>query len=489
MILEAIYEGYFEDTSHGFRPYRSYHTALGEIKRKFTGVKWFIEGDIKGFFDNIDHNVMIDILSERIADERFLRLMRKFLNAGYIEHWRYHTTYSGTPQGGIISPILANVYLDNFDKYMDGVTQAFDKGKRRRTSHDYNSVLAQRTRLRRHLAKAENDEAKKEIMAEIKAVEVKLHQIPFGDNMDETFRRIKYVRYADDFLVGVIGSKADCVQLKAQITQYMNDVLKLELSKEKTLITHSEEKAKFLGYEIYVQRSNAMTKNSNGVPVRNFSGNVRLHVPSDIVRKKLIELGAMSIRQTKSKEVWWAESRTSLVHLEEHEIVARYNLEIRGFYNYYSIANNIAAMGGTFGDIMKCSCYKTLAHKHNSTIRKEKKRYREGQDFVVRYTDPKGNEKCRVLYNEGFKKKAVSDFAELDVLPQQFIMPKLSLVERLKNGICELCGQRGHLTMHHIRALRELTGSNEWERRMLKSKRKTLAVCPTCMSKIMSDAK
>ena len=113
MILEAIYEGSFDNNSHGFRPKRSCHTALQQIQKSFNGTRWFIEGDIKGFFDNINHNTLIDILRKRIDDERFLRLIRKFLNAGFIENWVFNKTYSGTPQGGIISPILANIYLDN----------------------------------------------------------------------------------------------------------------------------------------------------------------------------------------------------------------------------------------------------------------------------------------------------------------------------------------------------------------------------------------
>ena len=101
MILEAIYEGQFEDSSHGFRPKRSCHTAIRQISKSFCGTKWYIEGDIKGFFDNINHDVLINILKERIEDERFIRLIRKFLNAGYIEEWTFHKTYSGTPQGGL----------------------------------------------------------------------------------------------------------------------------------------------------------------------------------------------------------------------------------------------------------------------------------------------------------------------------------------------------------------------------------------------------
>lgn len=131
MILEAIYEGHFESTSHGFRPYKSCHTALTHIQHQFTGTRWFIEGDIKGFFDNINHNILIDTLRERISDERFLRLVRKFLNAGYVDNWKYNRTYSGTPQGGIISPILANIYLDKFDKYINEYIERFNKGEKK----------------------------------------------------------------------------------------------------------------------------------------------------------------------------------------------------------------------------------------------------------------------------------------------------------------------------------------------------------------------
>jgi len=113
MILEAIYEPTFSPKSHGFRPHRSCHTALEEVKETFRGVRWFIEGDIKGCFDNIDHHVLIGILRKKITDERFIRLIWKFLKAGYLEDFKYHKTYSGTPQGGIVSPLLANISYKN----------------------------------------------------------------------------------------------------------------------------------------------------------------------------------------------------------------------------------------------------------------------------------------------------------------------------------------------------------------------------------------
>ena len=486
MILEAIYEGYFEYTSHGFRPFKSCHTALSSIQKRFVGAKWFIEGDIKGFFDNIDHCVLIGILEERINDVRFIRLIRKFLKAGYMEHWQFNHTYSGTPQGGSISPILANIYLDKFDKFMDEYAKKFDKGNKRRVNPAYNRICNKRNSLKRKL-NAETDVKKREILiSQIRNMRTEMQQIPYGNDMDEQYRRLKYVRYADDFLIGVIGSKSDCEVIKADLTKYMQEQLKLELSEEKTLITNAQDKAKFLGYEIYVQRSESKVKNSLGRTNRMFNGNVRLHVSTEIARNKLLAMNAMVIKQVNGKEIWWAESRGFLTSLKEEDIIAQYNLEIRGFYNYYSIANNISAVGDTFGGIMKRSCIKTLAHKHNSTMRKEWKRYREGQDFVVRYMDNKGQEKCRVLYNEGFRRKQVNDYAECDHMPNTCFLPQASLVERLKNGVCELCGNKAPLMMHHVRTLSKLKADTEWNKLMLKKGRKTLAVCEKCNALIQS---
>ena len=486
MILEAIYEGYFEYTSHGFRPFKSCHTALSSIQKRFVGAKWFIEGDIKGFFDNIDHSVLISILEERINDVRFIRLIRKFLKAGYVEHWQFNHTYSGTPQGGIISPILANIYLDKFDKFMNEYAKRFDKGNKRRVNPAYNRICNKRNSLKRKL-NAETDVEKREILiSQIRNMRTEMQQLPYGNDMDEQYRRLKYVRYADDFLIGVIGSKADCEAIKADLKKYMQEQLKLELSEEKTLITNAQDKAKFLGYEIYVQRSESKVKNSLGRTNRMFNGNVRLHVPTEIAREKLLAMNAMAIKQVNGKEIWWAESRGFLTSMKEEDIIARYNLEIRGFYNYYSIANNISTVGDTFGGIMKRSCIKTLAHKHNSTMSKEWKRYREGQDFVVRYMDNKGQEKCRVLYNEGFRRKTVNDFAECDHMPNTCFLPQASLVERLNNGVCELCGNKAPLIMHHVRTLCKLKADTEWNRLMLKKGRKTLAVCEKCNTLIQS---
>lgn len=198
MILEAIYEGSFENCSHGFRPDRSCHTALDQIQTRFTGVKWFIEGDIKGFFDNIHHDILIDILKERISDERFIRLIRKFLNAGYIEDWVYHKTYSGTPQGGIISPILANIYLNKLDKYMQEYILKFNKGKDRKRNPKYRKLEVKRKNLVDKLKKADTKVDKDSILKEIRQVEMERRDVPYSLPMDDSYKRMQYVRYADD---------------------------------------------------------------------------------------------------------------------------------------------------------------------------------------------------------------------------------------------------------------------------------------------------
>ena len=233
MILEAIYEGCFEDSSHGFRPQKSCHTALKSVQNKCNGTKWFIEGDIKGFFDNINHEVLINILKERIADDRFIRLIRKFLNAGYVEDWVFHKSYNGTPQGGIISPILANIYLDKFDKYMKEYIKKFDKGKRRKENPIAKQFGHRKAKLVSKLKNVKDATERKQLNEQIREIVKERLKYPAGDEMDSSIKRLKYVRYADDFLISVIGNKEDCKQIKEDIKNYMYDVLKLELSEEK----------------------------------------------------------------------------------------------------------------------------------------------------------------------------------------------------------------------------------------------------------------
>lgn len=489
LLLEAIYEGHFEGTSHGFRPHRSCHTALGMIQKSFAGAKWFIEGDIKGFFDNIDHNVLISILRERISDERFLRLIRKFLNAGYVEDWKYNKTYSGTPQGGIISPILANIYLDKFDKYIKEYAAKFRKGDRRSINPEYWRLNNKKNWLKKKLQKTSDEQIRKSYLYEIAQLSKQMLSTPHKDAMDADFRRMQYVRYADDFLISVIGSKSECETIKADITQFMREQLKLELSDEKTLITHAQDKAKFLGYEIFIRKSDAVKRNKDGVLKRDFNGAVVLTLNSAVIQKKLTEYNALEVRNIDGKDIWWSKPRRYMTPMKPEDILAQYNAEIRGLYNYYSLAANVSKECASFAFIMKMSMFKTLGWKLNTSARKVRQKYQKDKDFVIPYNDAKGKQKYRVFYNEGFKKRNAQFDVDYDKLPQTMYVPYPSLVERLKDGRCELCGKEGKVVMHHVRTLTKLKGNNEWEKLMLKRHRKTLVVCEDCNSMIQNYGK
>jgi group II intron reverse transcriptase/maturase len=265
-ILEAYYEPQFSENSHGFRPQHGCHTALADIQRAWHGTKWFIEGDIKGCFDNIDHEVLLSLLREKIRDNRFLILVSNLLKAGYLEDWRYNKTHSGTPQGGVISPILANIHLDRLDKYVEGtLIPEFTRGKVRKANPVY-------TRLFYRIRKLEKEgmtDAARELRKELRSY-------PTGDQHDPNYRRLRYVRYADDFLLGFIGPKDEAEAIKVRLKTFLSDHLKLELSEEKTLITHASEMARFLGYEVTIRRSAERPQ---------LNGTLELRLPSKVLDK------------------------------------------------------------------------------------------------------------------------------------------------------------------------------------------------------------
>ena len=479
MILEAIYEGHFETTSHGFRPKRSCHTALLHIQKTFNGAKWFIEGDIKGFFDNIDHDVLVGILRERISDDRFIRLIRKFLKAGYVEDWTFHNTYSGTPQGGIVSPILANIYLDKLDKYVKEYIQHFDKGTKRRPGKESNNLANERKRTVRKLKKVKDGTEKAALVARLKAIEQERAAFPNGDEMDESYRRLKYIRYADDFILGVIGSKEEAQRIKEDIKSFLSASLALELSEEKTLITHTGKSAKFLGYEITVTRDNHQRRDVRGCLRRTYGKRVRLNVSMATLRDKLLEYGAMEIKLRNGKEVWKPKCRSGLIFNDDLEILDRYNRETVGFCNYYLIANNCVVLHN-FRYIMEYSMYKTFAGKYRSTIRKINKKYRYNKLFTVKY-EQKGAIKSRTFYKTSFKRRTTAFNGSCDIEPYSIAdVSRTNLTDRLKAEKCELCGATGKLIMHHVRNLKDLKGKESWERLMSARKRKTIALCPSC---------
>ena len=487
MILEAIYEPTFSNCSHGFRPKRSCHTALSQIQGTFTGVRWMVEGDIKACFDSFDHHVLIHILRRRIKDEKFLSLMWKFLKAGYMEQWKYHSTYSGTPQGSGMSPILANIYLSELDAFMEEYKSRFDTEPFRRPpsrEYEHASYL-----YRKAKAKLDAGNATKEDIRAFKEAQKRKLSTPFADVFDSRFKRIQYNRYADDFLVGVIGSKQDALKIKEDLRRFLAEKLKLTLSEEKTKVTHSSEAVRYLGYDIRVTRSKAVKRDKNGVLNRAWCGKVFLYVPHEKWENKLHELKVMQVKwdENRGRDFWRPMHRNELLNSTDVEIVSQYNSEIRGLYNFYRIAENVGVLS-KFYYMMRYSMLKTFAGKYRTTVTKIKKKYMRDGVFQVPYDTRSGPKICE-FYHDGFRKQEEGYDNLQDLLPRYLHYDKRNtLANRLRAGICELCGSKtDDIRIHHVRALKKLTGATEAERLMLHMRRKSLALCPYCYQSTLAQ--
>ena len=434
MYLEAIYEPIFSDRSHGFRPGRSCHTALTQITKGFNGIKWFIEGDIKGCFDNIDHDVLLSILTRKIKDSRFINLIRKFLKAGYMEEWKYHTTYSGTPQGGILSPILANIYLNELDIKIDEIKKAFDKPAKRGKTHEYSAKQWQIEKAEKAIKDCTNANEKALLILELKKLKKELCSIPAKDQSD---KKIVYVRYADDFLIGVNGTKEECQQIKSLLKEFLTEHLKLELSDEKTKITHSSDCARFLGYDVRVRRNNQLKKRSDGVIQRTLNLSVELLVPlKDKIERFMLDSKIVVVdRDGKFKPM----HRNALVNNTDLEIVDNYNAQTRGICNYYSMTSNFGRLD-YFVYLMEYSCLKTLARKHQRSIGQMIDKYRYGKTWAIPYETKSGKKYMPIVRFTDMRAKRKSRYLQ-DI--DKIVNPHYGFNEldkRISAKKCELCG-------------------------------------------------
>lgn len=485
MILEAIYEPTFCEYSHGFRPNRSCHTALSEITTLFTGAKWIIEGDIQACFDSFDHHIAIELLRKRIEDETFLSLMWKFLRAGYMEQWTFHSTYSGSPQGSGVSPILANIYLNELDVYIQNLKEDYDKGspRCRKVHEDHDKV---RWAFRKAKSRLECAHTEENLKAFKEAQKVML-TTPHLDEMDEGYKRLQYNRYADDFLIAVSGSKESAQKIKEQVRSFLQDNLHLTMSDEKTHITHSSEKVRYLGYDIRVSRSQDTKRTKKGLQ-RVWYGKVQLYVPKEKWIAKLYEYGAFKIKKDeKGKEIWKPLHRGALMPLDDVSIISKYNSELRGLYNYYRLAINVCNLG-KFHSIMRGSCLKTLAAKYNSSVMKMYTKYHsENGDFGANYNTKSGMKRCE-FYNDGYKRNKKAAPVFVDVMPQyRTTIKPTSLAGRLINGKCEMCGASPvRVYMHHVKRLKDLNPDNVFDVLMMQKRRKSLALCPECYETVYS---
>lgn len=472
LLLEAYYEPQFSDHSHGFRPQRGCHTALRKVADTWKGTTWFIEGDISDCFGSLDHEVMLAVLAEKIHDNRFLRLVRNMLKAGYLEDWRWHATLSGAPQGGVLSPILSNIYLHKLDTFVENtLIPEYNKGGLRKRNTAYRKVESAYGTARRNRDRATARELRR-----------RLHAMPSQDMYDPAYRRLRYVRYADDTLFGFAGPKHEAEQIKQRLRDFLRDNLKLELSPEKTLVTHARTgAARFLGYEIKVRRNDRHSRKGR----RPANGDIMLLVPATVVKEKCkpyLKYGKPA-------------RRTDLLQADDHDIVGIYGSIYRGIVQYYLLAGNVHKLNRLHW-VMQTSLLRTLANKHRSTVTKMARKHKRT------IQTPAGPRKCLQASAESSdgRKLLTSTFGGIplqrnkkatvtDRRPDRSTNPpRKELIRRLVNGRCELCDAANDIEVHHVRSLAELGryghAPAEWVLVMAKRRRKTLVVCQTCHSHI-----
>lgn len=378
--------------------------------------------------------MLINILRKRIDDEAFIGLMWKFLKAGYMEQWQYHMTYTGTPQGSGMSPILANIYLNELDRHMDEYKAKFYSPTR--TVNPAHRNMA--SKIFHYKAKNDkvwdklSDDEKKQCARKLRQMRSEQRSLPPHSVQETSYKVIQYVRYADDFIVGVIGSRRDAEMLKQDLTIFLKEKLGLTLSAEKTKITNTSNSARFLGYDISVSRSQDVKRLKNGKRQRVYSGVVQLRMPHEKWAAKLLEYGAIRISKDKSgKERWKAMPRGKLINKTDIEILSRYNSEVRGLYNYYAIAGNVSTLNH-FSSLMKYSMLKTFGSKYRCQCRKIKERFVKDGEFTVAY-ETKAGTKEAIFYHGGFRKKTEPAFGQVDMLDiyKKYARPN-SLVIRLR---------------------------------------------------------
>lgn len=481
IVLEHIYEPIFSDQSHGFRRGRSCHSALSEIRRTWHGVKWLIEVDIVGYYDNIDHDILLDLLRRRIDDERLIGLIGRMLKAGYLDDWTFHRTFSGAPQGGVISPILANIYLHELDEFMAGMKARFDKGRARRRSAAYldisKRIQIRRRMIERRRAKGEEDEVPA-LIAEIRECERRRLDTPCLDAFDPDYRRLRYCRYADDFVVGVIGSKEDARSIMAEVGRYLADRLKLEVSKEKSGIGKASEGAVFLGYGLKTYgdgRARRMVKGGRAVTMRVAGDRMQLHVPRE-------RLAKFAQRQRLGKfHIDRGEARCELINNSDLAILTGYNALMRGLAEYYKLGTLWKQQVSRLHHLWWWSLMKTLARKHKCSVRTVARRLRNGDRLGLWYEGRHQRRFMPMFRLKDVRPTAASGRVDLQTQTAIHFRSRTDIVDRLRARVCEACrADDAPVEVHHARRMRDMQGTSLWTHVKAARTRKRVVLCRDC---------
>nr|YP_009517244.1 hypothetical protein DXG02_000007 [Myochromella boudieri]AYE93129.1 hypothetical protein DXG02_000007 [Myochromella boudieri] len=465
LVLEAIYEPLFKDTSFGFRPKKSCHTALRHVFTKFKGCAWWIEGDIKGCFDNIPHDQLMNLLAQKITDQRFLQLIRKALNAGHMMNKIPIYDIVGTPQGSIITPILANIYLHQLDLFMENLKSEFDiSGSRKR------HPLVRKLQWAITKAKRTGDsDAVRKLAVEMRSNPNKL--INSGN------RKLQYVRYADDWIIAVNGKLSEATDILNRVTLFLKE-LGLTVSLTKTKITNTYKKhALFLGTNISHSKAVTYSLHRKGTVQIN-SGFLVLNAPMKRVAIKLKESGYMNNHRGVTRVSW--------LTLEVRQIINLANSVIRGYENYYSFVLNKGQLCTYVYYIIKDVTLRTLAHKLSLGTRAAViKKY--GPDLALYDQENRdvNNKPTLVtkLYKPSYRINIWDFKGAVNTNIKALYASEFSLAN-LDKLICSICNSGYKVEMHHIREMKDIKhkhGTLDYLK--AKRNRKQIPVCRDCHMK------
>ncbi|MEA5024235.1 Group II intron-encoded protein LtrA [bioreactor metagenome] len=465
IILECIYEPTFSNLSHGFRPKRSTQSAIAEVQT-WRGTIWFIEGDISACFDDIDHRTLETILRERIRDERFIRLVNKVLKAGYFDMQHlYQKTKTGNAQGSCCSPLLCNIYLDKLDRFMENVMEQDTMGGYRRQNPDY-------AKARYLYKKALKSGSDPQTVQHLKRT---MEHLPTTDRYDPNFRRVNYVRYADDFLIGVIASKKYALDLKLNLKEFLQNELSLRLSDEKTKITHAADKdVSFLGY--ILRKGSVKHSKFQNHP---FDSTLRVYMNTEGILNKLRENGMCTSKG-------YPMGITRLLREPPQDIIHYGNQVLRGLltqqrgcFNFYR--------GWRIQYIVQFSIAKTLARKFDISLKKVFARY--GKALNIHYQNAKGKA-CSIrlaLYTSFARHKDFFTKIKLDSKAFLFL-PLYSLKDPLAR-VCYICGNpQSHVSMYHRKTKKKLPKPySPMVTLMLAINRRQIPLCQSCFTSVGTD--
>ncbi len=423
------------------------------------------------------------MLEKRIDDYRFINLIKTMLKAGYLEDWTFYGTYSGTPQGSGASPILANIFLHELDLYMQSLKTQFESGKRRKVNTDYLHYSNRLRKLRRRYDKYKqqgNTEGLDEIRQQIRQVQQRRKNLPSGDPFDPNYRRLYYCRYADDYVIGIIGSYADAEAIREQVKCFIQNTLRLTIAEEKSHIRHSKEGATFLGYHINTYSGNRTVRVKRGnrhTTHEAVSERIQLHIPKGRLQKFSTTKRYGDYTTVKARH------RGELLNLSDAEILLVYNAELRGLANYYALAKNAKRDLNRLAYLWWGSLFKTLAMKHRQSVRQVARRLKSDDGYTLVIKEEERTRSIHVFRLKDLQPPAAFD-NHIDIQPNTLALTlsRSELIQRLNARECEYCGTvNGPFEVHHIRKLKDVAKGKElWQQMMAARRRKTLILCQDC---------